>query len=81
MLALPYLEEYGDVLEQMLSVEAADRQALDFITRSRYTLHFHSAECTYKQNLSIRALRLDGVCNGYGREDVTTCAASAYDNY
>ena len=29
VLALPYFEEYGDVLEQMLSVEAADRQALD----------------------------------------------------
>lgn len=36
VLALPYFEEYGDVLEQMLSVEAADRQALDLITRSRY---------------------------------------------
>ena len=80
MLALPYLEENSDVLEQMLSVETADRQSFDFITCCRDTLHFHSAECSYKQNLGIRALGLDGVCDGYGREYMTACTASTYDN-
>ena len=80
MLTFPYLEEYSDIFEQMLSVEAADWQSFNFITCSRNTLHFHSAECSYKQNFSIRAFRLDGICDGYGREYMTTCAASAYDN-
>ena len=35
-------EEYLDVLQQMLAVKALNRQTLDFIAGSRYTLHLHT---------------------------------------
>lgn len=64
----------------MLTVKPTDRQALDFIACVWHTLHFHSAQCTNKQNLSLRVFGLDGVGDRYCREDVTSRSAATYDN-
>ena len=75
-LTLPYLIEHLDVLQQVLAIETADRQSLDLITRSRNTLHLHSSDGTYKEDLRIRTHGFDSIGNGYCGEDVTSRAAS-----
>ena len=42
-LTLPYFEEHDDVFQQMFTVESTDGKALNLISGSRNTLHFHAS--------------------------------------
>ena len=78
--AFPNLEKHGNILQQMLAVETANRQCLDRITGSRNTLHLHPPFGSDEQYLGFRMLRFDGIRNGHGREYMSARSSSAHDN-
>ena len=79
-LALPYLEEYGNVAQRVLAVESADRQALYLIACGRHALHLHASQCTHKEYLGIGALGLDAVGYRDGGKYVSAGTSSTDDD-
>ena len=61
--------------------ESYGEYSFDFITCGRDALHLHTVNSSYEQNLNIGALCFQGVCNGNGREYMTSCTTSANDNF
>lgn len=75
--ALPQLEEHGKVAPQAFAVEAADRQADDFITGGRYTFHFHAVFGTDKEDVGIGVASFYGVGDRQSREYMAPGAPAA----
>ena len=76
------LEGHAQVVEYVLQIEPAlqthDRQSNDPVARRRHFLHLHLALGPDEQDLGLGILLLQFVRDRDGREDVTSCAASAY---
>ena len=54
-LALPYLVEYLDILQQVLAVEALYGQTFYLVAGGWHTLHLHASQGTHEQNFRIWA--------------------------
>ena len=52
--ALPEFEQHLHVAQQVLAVEAAHWQPLDFVASGWHTLHFHASFRTHEQDFSLR---------------------------
>ena len=78
-LAFPYLQQHGEVLKQILAVEAADWQAYNLIAGSRHALHLHAAERAHKQYVGVGMLGPYGVGDGNGRENMSARTSTADD--
>ena len=66
-----------DIGPVQLALESDHGQAHDGIARRGHFLHLHLAVCAHEKYLGVRVEFLELVCNGYGREDVSSRASSA----
>ena len=64
----------------MFAVETGYRESDNPVACIGNPLHLHAAFGTYKQYLCIRSQFHYSVGDGYGREDVSSCASTADDN-
>ena len=75
-----YLQVVYYIAQVQLALKAHYGQAYNLVSCGRHLVHFHLALGAHEKNLGLRVGFLEGVCNGYGREDMTSRAAAA-DNY
>ena len=61
--ALHQTPQHGNILEQVLAVEAAHRQTDDTVSCSRHALHLHTILGTHEEYLGIGTLSLHGIGN------------------
>ena len=79
-LAARQFHQYGKVLPQVFAVETRYGQTDNLVTGIGYTLHLHTPFCAYKQDFRIGTQLLNRVGDGYSRENVSACAATADNN-
>ena len=61
-------------------LQSFHREAFYFVSGFRNFFHLQFIFCTHKQNLNIIIFHFQGICNGYGRENMASCPTSAYDH-
>ena len=67
-------------MEIQLALQSDNRQSYDLVARCRYLFHLHLAFSAHEQDFAVGVEFLHLVGNGYGREDVPSRTASAYDD-
>ena len=77
--ALHESPQHSDILQQVLTVEAAHGQPDDGVSGSRHTLHLHAVLGAHKKDLSLGALGLHGIGYRQGRKDMSARAATTYN--
>ena len=66
-------------MQVKLPLETDYRQTDDFESCCRDFLHFHFAFSSHEQYLAVRIELFHFLGDGYGREDMTSCASAADD--